>query len=49
MNTRLEKIIDLANHAKNSDFKDLPILPKAKQKFLKVNEAFESAVGANDE
>ena len=49
MNTRLEKIIDLANHAKNSDFKDLPILPKAKQKFLQVNEAFKLATGNNDE
>ena len=49
MNTRLEKIIDLANHAKNSDFKDLPILPKAKQKFLQVNEAFKSVTGNDNE
>tara|TARA_B100001094_G_C18062389_1_gene735724 strand:+ start:347 stop:955 length:609 start_codon:yes stop_codon:yes gene_type:complete len=49
MESRLEKIIDLANHAKNSDFKELPALPVAQQKFLKLNEAFKPVMGANDE
>jgi len=49
METRLEKIIDLANHAKNSDFKELPALPVAQQKFLKLNEAFKPVMGSNDE
>ena len=49
MESRLEKIIDLANHAKNSDFKELPALPVAQQKFLKLNEAFKPVTGANDE
>jgi len=49
MESRLEKIIDLANHAKNSDFKELPALPVAQQKFLKLNEAFKPVLGGNDE
>ena len=49
MESRLEKIIDLAQHAKNSDFEQLPSLPVAKQKFLKLNEAFKPVTGANDE
>jgi hypothetical protein len=36
MESRLEKIITLAQHAKNSDFEHLPSLPDAKQKFLKL-------------
>ena len=49
MESRLEKIIDLAQHAKNSDFEQLPSLPVAKQKFLKLNEAFKPVTGASDE
>ena len=49
MESRLEKIITLAKHAKNSDFEQLPSLPKAKQKFLKLNEAFKIETGNNDE
>ena len=49
MESRLEKIIDLAQHAKNSDFEQLPSLPEAKQKFLKLNEAFKPVTGASDE
>jgi len=49
MESRLEKIIDLAQHAKNSDFQQLPSLPVAKQKFLKLNEAFKPVTGASDE
>ena len=49
MESRLEKIIDLAQHAKNSDFEQLPSLPVAKQKFLKLNEAFKPVTGARDE
>ena len=49
MESRVEKIIDLAQHAKNSDFEQLPSLPVAKQKFLKLNEAFKPVTGASDE
>ena len=49
MESRLDKIIKLANHAKNSDFKQLPSLPKAQQKFLKLNEAFDLETGNNNE
>ena len=49
MESRLEKIIDLAQHAKNSDFEQLPSLPVAKQKFLKLNEAFKPVTGTSDE
>jgi len=49
MESRLEKIITLAKHAKNSDFEQLPSLPEAKQKFLKLNEAFKIETGNNDE
>ena len=49
MESRLEKIIDLAQHAKNIDFEQLPSLPVAKQKFLKLNEAFKPVTGASDE
>ena len=49
MESRLEKIIDLAHHAENSDFKHLPNLQKAKQKFLNLNEALKSLTGGNDE
>ena len=49
MESRLEKIITLAQHAKNSDFEHLPSLPLAKQKFLKLNEAFDLETGKNDE
>ena len=49
MESRLEKIIDLAQHAKNSDFEHLPSLPLAKQKFLKLNEAFDLETGNNNE
>ena len=49
MESRLEKIIDLAQHAKNSDFEQLPSLPVAKQKFLKLNEAFDLKTGNNNE
>ena len=49
MESRLEKIIDLAQHAKNSDFEQLPSLPVAKQKFLKLNEAFKPVTGVSDE
>ena len=36
MESRLEKIITLAQHAKNSDFEHLPSLPDAQKKFLKL-------------
>ena len=49
MESRLEKIIDLAQHAKNSDFEQLPSLPLAKQKFLKLNKAFDLETGNNNE
>ena len=49
MESRLDKIIKLANHAKNSDFKQLPSLPKAQQKFLRLNESLETLTGTNDE
>ena len=49
MESRLEKIITLAQHAKNSDFEHLPSLPLAKQKFLKLNEAFDLETGNNNE
>jgi len=49
MESRLDKIIKLANHAKNSDFKQLPSLPVAQQKFLRLNEAFDFETGASDE
>ena len=49
METRLEKIITLAQHAKNSDFEQLPSLPVAKQKFLKLNDAFKTQTGADNE
>ena len=49
MESRLEKIITLAKHAKNSDFEQLPSLPEAKQKFLKLNEAFKIETGNNDD
>jgi hypothetical protein len=49
MESRLEKIITLAQHAKNSDFEHLPSLPLAKQKFLKLNEAFDLESGNNNE
>lgn len=49
MESRLEKIIDLAQHAKNSDFEQLPSLPVAKQKFLKLNEAFKPVNGDENE
>ena len=49
MESRLEKIIDLAQHAKNSDFEQLPSLPVAKQKFLKLNEAFKPVTGTSNE
>ena len=49
MESRLEKIITLAQHAKNSDFKELPALPVAQKKFLKLNEAFKPVLGGNDE
>ena len=49
MESRLEKIITLANHAKNSDFKRLPNLPKAQQKFLKLADAINLETGNNDE
>ena len=49
MESRLEKIITLAQHAKNSDFEHLPSLPLAKQKFLKLNEAFNLEEGNNNE
>ena len=49
MESRLEKIIELAQHAKNSDFEQLPSLPVAKQKFLKLNEAFKPVTGASYE
>ena len=49
MESRLDKIIKLANHAKNSDFKQLPSLPVAQQKFLRLNEAFDFETGGNNE
>ena len=49
MESRLEKIITLAQHAKNSDFEQLPSLPVAKQKFLKLNEAFKPVNGDRNE
>ena len=49
MESRLEKIITLAKHAKNSDFEQLPSLPVAKQKFLKLADAMNPETGANDE
>jgi hypothetical protein len=49
MESRLEKIITLAQHAKNSDFKELKSLPKAQQKFLRCNEAFKLQTGNENE
>jgi len=49
MESRLNKIIELANHAKNSDFKQLPSLPRAQQKFLRLNESLEKLTGTNNE
>ena len=49
MESRLEKIITLAQHAKNSDFEQLPSLPVAKQKFLKLADAMNPETGNNDE
>ena len=49
MESRLEKIITLAKHAKNSDFEQLPSLPVAKQKFLKLADAMNPETGNNDE
>ena len=49
MESRLEKIIDLAQHAKNSDFEQLPSLPVAKQKFLKLADVISSEVGEENE
>ena len=49
MESRLDKIIKLANHAKNSDLKQLPSLPVAQQKFLRLNEAFDFETGGNNE
>jgi len=49
MESRLEKIITLAQHAENSDFDDLPSLPLAKQKFLRINEAFKGFNGDANE
>ena len=49
MESRLDKIIKLANHAKNSDFKQLPSLPVAQQKFLKLADAISPETGNNNE
>ena len=49
MESRLDKIIKLANHAKNSDFKQLPSLPVAQQKFLKLADAINPETGKNNE
>ena len=49
MESRLDKILNLAKYAENSDFKDLPALPKAQQKFLRLNEALKPLLGGNDE
>ena len=49
MESRLEKIITLAQHAKNSDFEQLPSLPLAKQKFLKLADAMSPEVGNENE
>ena len=45
MESRLEKIITLAQHAKNSDFEQLPSLPIAKQKFLKLADVINPETG----
>ena len=49
MESRLEKIITLAKHAKNSDFEQLPSLPLAKQKFLKLADVISPEVGNENE
>lgn len=49
MESRLEKIITLAQHAKNSDFEQLPSLPLAKQKFLKLADVISPETGNNNE
>ena len=49
MESRLEKIITLAQHAKNSDFEQLPSLPLAKQKFLKLADVISPEVGNENE
>ena len=49
MESRLEKIITLAQHAKNSDFEHLPSLPLAKQKFLKLADVISPEVGNENE
>ena len=49
MESRLEKIITLAKHAKNSDFEHLPSLPVAQQKFLKLADAINPETGKNNE
>jgi hypothetical protein len=49
MESRLEKIITLAKHAKNSDFEHLPSLPVAQQKFLKLADAINPETGNNNE
>ena len=49
MESRLEKIITLAKHAKNSDFEHLPSLPVAQQKFLKLADVISPEVGNENE
>ncbi len=49
MESRLEKIITLAQHAKNSDFEQLPSLPIAKQKFLKLADVINPETGDGNE
>ena len=49
MESRLEKIITLAQHAKNSDFEQLPSLPLAKQKFLKLADVISPELGNENE
>ena len=49
MESRFEKIITLAQHAKNSDFEQLPSLPLAKQKFLKLADVISPEVGNENE
>ncbi len=49
MESRLEKIITLAQHAKNSDFEQLPSLPVAKQKFLKLADVISPKAGEENE
>ena len=49
MESRLEKIITLAQHAKNSDFEHLPSLPKAQQKFFIRDSVISPEVGNENE